>query len=59
MPEVHHEFVINLAEKKAWLLCMKIAIEKQDFEDSFKRYLYNQLCKPAEVIYQTSKKEER
>lgn len=59
MPEVHQDFVIDQAEKKAWLLCMKMAIEKQDFEISFKRYLYNQLCKPAEVIYRTSRKEER
>ena len=56
MPAAHQHLVINQDEKKAWLLCMKIALERQDYEENFKRYLYNQLCKPAEVIYQTSLK---
>ena len=56
MPQAHQHLVINQSEKKAWLLCMNIALEKQDYELSFKRYLYNQLCKPAEVIYRSSRK---
>lgn len=57
MPQVHQHFVINKPEAQAWLDCMKIAIEEQEYAESFKRYLYNQLCRPAEMIRLTSRNE--
>ncbi len=55
MPQAHQHLVINEAERDAWLLCMKIAIRRQNYEERFARYLYQQLCRPAEIIRMTSK----
>lgn len=57
MPQAHQHLVINEPERDAWLLCMKIALERQSYESRFARYLYQQLCRPAEVIRWTSKSE--
>jgi hemoglobin len=55
MPAAHRHLVINEAERDAWLICMDQAIEKQEFEESFKEYLKAQFRFPAEMIRKTSK----
>lgn len=57
MPMAHKNFVINKEERDAWLLCMDQAVEKQEFEDSFKAYLKKQFRFPAQMIMNTSKNE--
>ena len=47
IPAAHMHLKIGPAERDAWLLCMKQAIEKQDYDPHFKVYLYEQLCIPA------------
>ncbi len=47
IPAVHMHLNIGPAERDAWLLCMRQAIEKQDYHPHFKVYLYEQLCIPA------------
>ncbi len=47
IPAAHLHLKIGPVERDAWLLCMKQAIEKQDYHPHFKRYLYEQLCIPA------------
>lgn len=56
MPAAHQHLVIGEDEREAWLLCMDLALEKQDFEESFKFYLKKQFRFPADMIFRTSKK---
>jgi len=53
IPEVHKHLAIGAAERDAWLLCMQKAIDAQQYQDSFKEYLFTQLKIPAERIRQT------
>ncbi len=55
MPQAHKNFIINEAEKDAWLICMDKAIDEQNYKESFKKYLKEQLRVPAEVIRRTSR----
>lgn len=55
MPQVHSHLVINETERDAWLLCMFKAIEKQDFDQSFKDYLREAIQVPANRIMNTAK----
>lgn len=48
IPVAHKHLDIGIAERDAWLLCMEKAIEEQPYEDSFKKYLLEQLFVPAE-----------
>ncbi len=48
IPGFHRKFNIGTAEKDAWLLCMEMAIAKQNYSDEFKSYLHYQLSIPAE-----------
>lgn len=57
IPELHRMFVINENEKQAWLVCMDLAIEKQNWDDTFKEYLKTQFRMPAEVVRRFSKNE--
>lgn len=50
IPKRHSHLVITHVEKAAWLRCMKLALEKQDYEADFKTYLLEQLEIPAERI---------
>ena len=52
IPEVHKHLAIGDAERIAWLLCMEKAIDAQQYQDSFKVYLFAQLKIPAERIKQ-------
>ncbi|MBC98003.1 MAG: globin [Halobacteriovoraceae bacterium] len=55
MPKAHSSFVINEAERDAWLLCMDKAVEQQSFRKEFKDYLKKQFRFPAEMIRKTSR----
>lgn len=55
IPNVHAHLRIGEAERDAWLSCMEQAIALQDFPGDFAVYLLEQLCVPAERVYQTSR----
>ena len=48
IPKFHQHMPIGEAERDAWMLCMRRAVEKQPFADDFKHYLIEQLYIPAE-----------
>lgn len=48
IPRAHAHLDIGYPERDAWLGCMKAAIARQPFSDAFKKYLFEQLCVPAE-----------
>tara|TARA_R110002074_G_scaffold113172_3_gene242208 strand:- start:493 stop:810 length:318 start_codon:yes stop_codon:yes gene_type:complete len=50
IPGFHKYLTIGDDERDAWLLCMKAAINSQDYDLSFKNYLYSQLKIPAEKV---------
>lgn len=54
IPVFHSKFKIGLAERDAWLLCMRRALAEQPFADDFKTYLIEQLFVPAERSRQAS-----
>ncbi|MGB1586845.1 MAG: group II truncated hemoglobin [Thermoplasmatota archaeon] len=54
IPDFHKHLPIREAERDAWLLCMNKAIDDQDYDESFKHYLLEQLRFPAERIRQVS-----
>jgi hemoglobin len=54
IPQAHQHLEINMAERDAWLLCMKKAVEKQNYSFEFKEYLHKQFLVPAERIRKTS-----
>ena len=50
IPSAHAHLDIGLAERDAWLRCMKVALDKQDYAPDFKLYLLEQLSVPAERV---------
>jgi len=50
IPGVHRHLAIGHSEEAAWILCMQKAVDDQDYEESFKIYLIQQLRVPAERI---------
>ncbi|RLA43504.1 MAG: globin [Gammaproteobacteria bacterium] len=48
IPRAHAHLEIAEAERDAWLACMKIAVDEQDYALDFKAYLMEQLFVPAE-----------
>lgn len=50
IPLSHQPFSIGTAERDAWLHCMRIAVDAQPFDESFKKYLMEQLAIPAERV---------
>lgn len=54
IPQAHQRFRVGAEERDAWLLCMKRAIDKQPYNESFKEYLLAQLRIPAERVRQVS-----
>lgn len=50
IPGVHAHLEIGEQERDAWLLCMSIAADRQPYEESFKKYLLEQLFVPADRI---------
>lgn len=54
IPRAHAHLNVGEQERDAWLLCMKVALEKQEYPKELKDYLLNQLAKPAEIIRKVS-----
>ena len=54
IPQVHRHLSIDSPERDAWLLCMKKAADDQPYQDTFKKYLLEQLFVPAERVRQVS-----
>ena len=50
IPAAHAHLDIGLAERDAWLGCMKTAIDQQHYAPEFKKYLLEQLSVPAERV---------
>ncbi len=48
IPRAHHHLPIGEEEMEAWLLCMKVAMEKQPYDEAFKTYMIHQLRIPAQ-----------
>jgi hemoglobin len=55
IPKAHKHLRVGPEERDAWLRCMERAVALQPYEDSFKKYLIEQLAIPAERIRVTSK----
>jgi len=49
IPGAHRHLSIGITEKEAWLLCMQKALDEQDYDEVFKRYVMVQLSFPAEM----------
>ena len=49
IPRAHHHLDIGPEERDAWLLCMKIALDKQPYVQDFKEYMLAQLYRPANL----------
>ena len=48
IPVAHRHLSIGPAERDAWLGCMQVAVDKQDYPQDFRDYLMAQLYVPAE-----------
>lgn len=48
IPTAHRHLDIGETERDAWLTCMKLAIDGQDWDAAFKDYLLRALVVPAE-----------
>ncbi|QKI90218.1 group II truncated hemoglobin [Thiomicrorhabdus xiamenensis] len=54
IPQAHAHLDVGEAERDAWLFCMQVALEKQDYPLSLQQYLLTELFRPAERIRQVS-----
>jgi hemoglobin len=54
LPRAHMHLDVIDEDKKAWLDCMEMAMNKQGFQQDLKDYLLVQLAVPAERIKQVS-----
>lgn len=50
IPLVHRNLPIGAEESDAWIMCMRKAVAEHPCKESFKKYLIEQLCVPAERI---------
>lgn len=50
LPMAHQHLPVTEQDKEDWLWCMTQAVAEQDYADSFKTYLIEQLRRPAERI---------
>ncbi|MEH6910695.1 MAG: group II truncated hemoglobin [Oceanicoccus sp.] len=48
IPRAHSHLDIGIEERDAWLKCMAVALEQQDYAEQFKDYLLRELFTPAE-----------
>lgn len=53
IPRSHAHLAVSEIERDQWLACMAEALEHQEYPESFKTYLMEQLSKPAELIRKT------
>lgn len=49
IPAAHRHLDIGVAERDAWLLCMRTALAAQPYPEDFRVYLLEQLYRPAEL----------
>ena len=59
IPRAHTHLDIADAERDAWLACMKIAVDEQDYAVDFKAYLIEQLFVPAERCRMASQQQKQ
>jgi hemoglobin len=50
IPKFHANFTIAEGEGEAWLLCMGLALDEQDYAQDFKVYLKEQFKVPVQRI---------
>ncbi len=50
MPRAHTHLPIIDEDRVAWMKCMELALQQQDYEEEFKQYLLTQLNVPASRI---------
>lgn len=50
IPQFHAAFTIGPQEADAWLYCMGLALDEQDYADDFNAYLKEQFQVPAQRI---------
>ena len=50
IPQFHAFINIGAKERDMWIACMREALAKQNYADSFKQYLIKQLSIPAERV---------
>ena len=50
IPQRHAHLRISYPEKTAWLKCMELALQEQDYSSEFRTYLMKQFEIPAERI---------
>lgn len=50
IPGFHARFVIDEAERDAWLVCMSRAVDEQPWAEAFKRYFMQAIAVPAERV---------
>ncbi|MDQ7050234.1 MAG: group II truncated hemoglobin [Enterobacterales bacterium] len=55
LPMAHKHLAISIEDRDSWLLCMSKAADDQPYDESFKKYLLQQLAFPANRIYQVAK----
>ena len=48
IPKAHAHLELDEPERDAWLACMRVAVDEQDYAPAFKTYLMEQLFVPAE-----------
>ncbi len=48
IPKAHNHLEIGIAERDAWLACMKQALEQQPYDQAFKEYMLKELFRPAD-----------
>lgn len=56
IPHAHAHLLIETEQRDAWLACMQIAVDEQNYADDFKVYLMEQLFVPAERCRTASRK---
>jgi hemoglobin len=55
IPQAHAHFTIGVAERDAWLMCMREAVALQPFDNAFSDYLMVELAVPAGRVLETSR----
>ena len=50
IPRAHEHLPIGTIERDQWLTCMAETVAEQNFDESFKKYLMEQLWVPAEGV---------
>ena len=54
IPTAHKHLSISEKESDAWLDCMQVAVEKQNWKQDFKKYFLEQIRRPALMVKNTS-----